>query len=250
MNNKEHLKALMVHFLKQGQQIQIDPSKAQIMKQLIDKLQADLVNPNTGISTDAEKDVSLFLQDLSSPMKFVTYLFDNKVTSDAKRIVIDYTDFIGENTKIYFPFPEKDPQFYIYKDGIEKFIKLKLDEAEKSTDLGFKNILKTRFKFLMDQFAQLSPSLQIIPESKTPTGDTIDMIPATLVPGNPSAPGQYPLTLKDLFSYTSMLNFFNKFKIPYEASKKGYLDAANVLLERAKFKKDRAHLDKLESRRF
>lgn len=232
-----------------------------ILDNLIAKLKKDLSTTSDAAFT-AAKDTELFVQDLTNSSSFIKYLYNNKVALDGKQLVLDhnatgaekfidleYSQLSADLKKLYFPFPEGNQDYWVYKDGIEKFLHSKMEEAEKSTDPGFKNILKTLLKKLSDEINTLAPSLQIIPESKTPTGDTIDMIPATLALGNPSAPGQYPLTLKDLISYTSMLNFFNKFKIPYEASKKGYLDAANVLLERAKFKKDRAHLDKLESRR-
>lgn len=209
MNQKEHLKNLMSHFLKNAQETDLksalqgnptDPKKNfLVLDNLIAKLKKDLSTTSDAAFT-AAKDTELFVQDLTNSSSFIKYLYNNKVALDGKQLVLDhnatgaekfidleYSQLSADLKKLYFPFPEGNQDYWVYKDGIEKFLHSKMEEAEKSTDQGFKNILKTLLKKLYEEINSLAPSLKVTPQKPAPT--ITDKKPETTDKTSPATPG-------------------------------------------------------------
>ena len=266
MNQKEYIKNLMSSLLKNAQQVDLkDLLKAPnpksnflVIDTLISKLKKDLS------TFTAAKDTELFVQDLTNSLNFIKYLYENKVSLNGIQLVLDhnatgaykfidleYSQLSKEQKSLYVPFPEKDQEYWVYKDGVSKFLQDKMKEAEESLDPGFKNILKTLLSKLTTEIHALSPSLiEIPPEDKKQINELLDIIPVSLS-NIPDFKGTVSLYIKDIESSDSLIHFFkiNNITVTINDVKQAAtidpLFAARILQQRAKFKKDRSHLDKL-----
>jgi len=169
----------------------------------------------------------LYLKNLQSTYQFLLFLqqngvlFENKPLSiyhdpdlqenDPNQHIIKYKYF-GVNPELYLKYPanrKQDFRFWVYKDGVTRFIKSLYDKS-KNEDQGGKLLKVLLDRLLVDMNSSLGGNIIDPNKKEAPVNKetNVDGFPTNFRLNFPYDKGNVPLTVGDLDSLDTLKSFF------------------------------------------